>query len=133
MKYARTILDLIGNTPLVKLNSVTDGIEATILVKLEYLNPGGSIKDRIALKMVENAEADGKLLPERSSSGPSCVASANSVTAVYAAGVPRLGSWGVSQDSGSSSAATGHRVCTVRPAGPMRLRTASRARPVALR
>jgi cystathionine beta-synthase len=63
MKYARTILDLIGNTPLVKLNSVTDGIEATILVKLEYLNPGGSIKDRIALKMVENAEADGKLLP----------------------------------------------------------------------
>ncbi|MFL4473217.1 cystathionine beta-synthase [Paeniglutamicibacter sp. MACA_103] len=63
MKYARTVLDLIGNTPLVKLNSVTAGVEATVLVKLEYLNPGGSIKDRIALKMVENAEADGKLLP----------------------------------------------------------------------
>jgi cystathionine beta-synthase len=63
MKYARTVLDLIGNTPLVKLNSVTAGIEATVLVKLEYLNPGGSIKDRIALKMVENAEADGQLLP----------------------------------------------------------------------
>ncbi|RAX49817.1 cystathionine beta-synthase [Arthrobacter sp. AQ5-05] len=63
MKYARTVLDLIGNTPLVKLNSVTADIEATVLVKLEYLNPGGSIKDRIALKMVENAEAAGQLLP----------------------------------------------------------------------
>lgn len=63
MKYAHTVLDLIGNTPLVKLNSVTAGIEATVLVKLEYLNPGGSIKDRIALKMVENAEANGQLQP----------------------------------------------------------------------
>ena len=63
MKYAHTVMDLIGNTPLVKLNSVTDGIRATVLVKLEYLNPGGSIKDRIALKMVENAEASGQLRP----------------------------------------------------------------------
>lgn len=63
MKYARTVLDLIGKTPLVKLNSVTSGIEATVLVKLEYLNPGGSIKDRIALKMVERAEASGELKP----------------------------------------------------------------------
>lgn len=63
MKYASTVLDLIGNTPLVKLNRVTDGIKATVLVKLEYLNPGGSIKDRIALKMVERAEASGALLP----------------------------------------------------------------------
>lgn len=63
MKYAHTVLDLIGNTPLVRLNSVTAGIKATVLLKLEYLNPGGSIKDRIALKMVENAEASGQLLP----------------------------------------------------------------------
>ncbi|MGP9725587.1 pyridoxal-phosphate dependent enzyme [Glutamicibacter sp. 287] len=61
MKYASTVLDLIGNTPLVKLNRVTDGIKATVLVKLEYLNPGGSIKDRISLKMVERAEQSGEL------------------------------------------------------------------------
>lgn len=63
MKYAQSVLDLIGNTPLVKLNHVTDGIGATVLVKLEYLNPGGSIKDRIAAKMIEEAERSGKLLP----------------------------------------------------------------------
>ncbi|HET9349119.1 MAG TPA: cystathionine beta-synthase, partial [Arthrobacter sp.] len=49
--------------PLVKLHHVTDGIGATVLVKLEYLNPGGSIKDRIAVKMIEEAERTGKLLP----------------------------------------------------------------------
>ncbi len=63
MKYAQSVLDLIGNTPLVKLHHVTDGIGATVLVKLEYLNPGGSIKDRIAVKMIEEAERTGKLLP----------------------------------------------------------------------
>jgi cystathionine beta-synthase len=63
MKYAQSILDLIGNTPLIKLNHVTKGIKATVLVKLEYLNPGGSIKDRIAIKMIEDAERDGKLQP----------------------------------------------------------------------
>ncbi|MDO5635174.1 MAG: pyridoxal-phosphate dependent enzyme [Micrococcus sp.] len=63
MRYAETVLDLIGGTPLVKLNAVTEGIEATVLVKVEYLNPGGSVKDRIALKMIEAAEADGKLAP----------------------------------------------------------------------
>ncbi|MET3949335.1 cystathionine beta-synthase [Arthrobacter sp. UYEF36] len=63
MKYAQSVLDLIGNTPLVKLHRVTDGIGATVLVKLEYLNPGGSIKDRIAVKMIEEAERTGKLLP----------------------------------------------------------------------
>ena len=57
MKYAEHIVDLVGNTPLVKLNSVTDGIAATVLAKVEYMNPGGSVKDRIALKMVEAAEA----------------------------------------------------------------------------
>ncbi|MCC9144832.1 MULTISPECIES: cystathionine beta-synthase [unclassified Arthrobacter] len=63
MKYANTVLDLIGNTPLVKLHHVTEGIRATVLVKLEYLNPGGSVKDRIAVKMIEAAERDGKLKP----------------------------------------------------------------------
>jgi len=60
-KYAETILDLIGNTPLVKLNSIGADLKPTILVKCEFLNPGGSIKDRIALKMIERAEAEGKL------------------------------------------------------------------------
>ncbi|GIL36979.1 cystathionine beta-synthase [Phycicoccus sp. DTK01] len=63
MKYAEHIADLVGDTPLVKLNSVTEGIGATVLAKVEYLNPGGSVKDRIALKMVEAAEASGELQP----------------------------------------------------------------------
>ena len=63
MKYADHIADLVGNTPLVKLNSVTEGVAATILAKIEYLNPGGSVKDRIALKMIEAAEASGELRP----------------------------------------------------------------------
>lgn len=62
-QYAETILDLIGNTPLVKLNSIGKDLKPTILVKCEFLNPGGSIKDRIALKMIERAEAEGKLAP----------------------------------------------------------------------
>ncbi|GHF14191.1 cystathionine beta-synthase [Pseudolysinimonas yzui] len=63
MKYAETVLDLVGNTPLVKLNSVTDGIQATILAKIEYLNPGGSSKDRIAARIIDAAEREGKLAP----------------------------------------------------------------------
>jgi len=63
MKIADTILDLIGNTPLVKLHKVTEGIGATVLVKLEYLNPGGSAKDRIATRIIDAAERDGLLLP----------------------------------------------------------------------
>ncbi|MBD4679753.1 pyridoxal-phosphate dependent enzyme, partial [Xanthomonas citri pv. citri] len=59
MQYAENVLELIGHTPLVKLHSVTEGIEATVLVKVEYLNPGGSVKDRIALKMIEEAEREG--------------------------------------------------------------------------
>src|SRR5690554_364375 len=63
MKYAETVLDLVGNTPLVKLNKVTEGISATVLVKVEYLNPGGSSKDRIATKIIDAAEASGDLKP----------------------------------------------------------------------
>ncbi len=63
MKYYNSIIDTIGDTPLVKLNKVTEGIQGTILVKVEYFNPGNSVKDRIALKMIEDAEAQGILKP----------------------------------------------------------------------
>jgi cystathionine beta-synthase len=61
MKYANNILELIGNTPLVKLNNVTKELKPLILAKLEYLNPGGSVKDRIGIKMIEKAEKEGLL------------------------------------------------------------------------
>ena len=63
MKYVNHVSELIGNTPLIKLNSVTEGIEATVLAKVEYFNPGGSIKDRIAEKLIDAAEAEGLLKP----------------------------------------------------------------------
>ncbi|GHD41320.1 cystathionine beta-synthase [Mycetocola manganoxydans] len=63
MKYAESIVDLVGNTPLVRLNRVTDGIRATVLAKVEYLNPGGSVKDRIAARILDAAEASGELKP----------------------------------------------------------------------
>lgn len=63
MKYYNSIVETIGDTPLVKLNSVNKGIKGTILVKVEYFNPGNSIKDRIALKMIEDAEKEGVLKP----------------------------------------------------------------------
>ncbi|ALU74990.1 pyridoxal-phosphate dependent enzyme [Tenacibaculum finnmarkense] len=63
MKYAKNILETIGNTPLVQLNSVTKEIDALVLAKVETFNPGNSIKDRMAVKMIEDAEADGRLKP----------------------------------------------------------------------
>jgi cystathionine beta-synthase len=63
VKYAEHISDLVGHTPLVRLGAVTEGISATVLAKVEYLNPGGSVKDRIALKMIEAAEESGELRP----------------------------------------------------------------------
>ncbi|OSY89103.1 cystathionine beta-synthase [Tenacibaculum holothuriorum] len=63
MKYANNILETIGNTPLVKLNSVTKEVDALVLAKVETFNPGNSVKDRMALKMIEDAEADGRLKP----------------------------------------------------------------------
>ena len=63
MRYYENVVDLIGNTPLVRLRNVTEGIAATVLAKIEYLNPGGSVKDRIALRMVEAAEEEGLLKP----------------------------------------------------------------------
>jgi cystathionine beta-synthase len=61
--YYNSIIEAIGNTPLVKLNSVVKGIKGTILAKVEYFNPGNSMKDRMALKMIEDAEKDGTLKP----------------------------------------------------------------------
>ncbi len=61
MPYHESALGLIGNTPLVRLRRVTDGIPATVLAKVEYFNPGGSVKDRIAVRMVEAAEKEGLL------------------------------------------------------------------------
>jgi cystathionine beta-synthase len=63
VRYYDNVVDIIGDTPLVKLNSVTEGIEATVLAKVEYFNPGGSVKDRIALRMVLDAETAGILRP----------------------------------------------------------------------
>jgi cystathionine beta-synthase len=58
-----TVLDLVGRTPLVRLQRLTPAVGPTVLAKLEYLNPGGSVKDRIGLKMIEEAERDGRLKP----------------------------------------------------------------------
>jgi cystathionine beta-synthase len=63
VRYYDNVVDIIGNTPLVRLRSVTEGIAATVLAKVEYFNPGGSVKDRIALRMVEEAEKAGLLGP----------------------------------------------------------------------
>ncbi|MFQ6086801.1 MAG: pyridoxal-phosphate dependent enzyme, partial [Candidatus Bathyarchaeia archaeon] len=56
MKFFENVLETIGNTPLVKLNRVIEGLEATVLAKLEMFNPGGSVKDRIGIAMIEAAE-----------------------------------------------------------------------------
>jgi cystathionine beta-synthase len=62
-QYAQTILDTIGNTPLVKLNQVIKGLQANVLAKVEFFNPGGSVKDRISGLIIEDAERSGKLRP----------------------------------------------------------------------
>lgn len=78
MKVVDSILELIGKTPMLRLHKVTKGIEASVLLKLEYLNPSGSYKDRIALRMIENAEKKGLLKPGctivESSSGNTAIA-----------------------------------------------------------
>jgi cysteine synthase A len=63
MRVANTILDLIGQTPVVKLNRVVGKTDADVYLKLEFFNPGGSVKDRIALSMIEEAEKRGELKP----------------------------------------------------------------------
>lgn len=63
MNYAKNILETIGNTPMVKLNKIVEEIDATVLAKIETFNPGNSVKDRMALKMIEDAEEQGLLKP----------------------------------------------------------------------
>ena len=63
MEYAENILETIGNTPMVKLNSIVSEIDALVLAKIETFNPGNSVKDRMALKMIEDAEKKGLLKP----------------------------------------------------------------------
>ncbi len=63
MRYYESLVETIGNTPLVKLNRVTAGLAPTVLAKVEYFNPGGSVKDRIAVRMIDAAEQSGELKP----------------------------------------------------------------------
>src|ERR1700753_1292617 len=63
MDIKNNILETIGNTPLIRLNKLTKDLPCTVLAKVEYFNPGNSAKDRMALKMVEVAEKDGRLQP----------------------------------------------------------------------
>ncbi len=63
MKVYDSIIDTIGNTPMVKLNNIGADLPGTLLVKVEYFNPGNSMKDRMAVKMIEDAEKDGTLKP----------------------------------------------------------------------
>ncbi|MCB0712018.1 MAG: pyridoxal-phosphate dependent enzyme [Ignavibacteriae bacterium] len=63
MQYVESIIDLIGNTPLIRLNNVIGETKGIVLAKLESQNPGGSVKDRIGIRMLENAEREGKIKP----------------------------------------------------------------------
>jgi cystathionine beta-synthase len=63
VEYVTSLIDLVGNTPLVQLRRVTGDVKPLVLAKVEYLNPGGSVKDRIAVKMIEAAEREGLLKP----------------------------------------------------------------------
>jgi cystathionine beta-synthase len=63
MQYEENILGLVGKTPLVKLNKLTKGVKATVLAKMESLNPGGSVKDRIGVSMIDVAEREGRIKP----------------------------------------------------------------------
>src|SRR5262245_21354255 len=63
IRYHESILETIGNTPLVRLRRLAEGLRCPVLAKLETFNPGGSVKDRIGLAMIEAAERDGSLRP----------------------------------------------------------------------
>lgn len=66
LKYYNSIIELIGKTPIVKLNKIPDANGANVFIKLESFNPGGSVKDRAALNMIVQAEKEGKLIPGKS-------------------------------------------------------------------
>src|SRR4051795_3700675 len=71
MQYVNSLLELVGNTPLLKLRTTTGDAKPLVLAKVEYLNPGGSVKDRIAMRMVQAAEPRGGLGegPDRAAQG----------------------------------------------------------------
>ena len=62
-KVYNNVLEAVGDTPLVRLNKVTEGLKATLYAKLEYMNPGGSVKDRIAIEIINEGERSGTLRP----------------------------------------------------------------------
>src|SRR5258708_27462490 len=70
VKYYESILDVVGNTPLVRLHKVAKGLKPVVLAKLEQLNPGGSVKDRIGLTMIEEAQRTGQLRPGGTTAEP---------------------------------------------------------------
>ena len=63
MDIKNNILETIGNTPLIRINKITQSLPSQVLAKVDYFNPGNSIKDRMAVKMIEVAEREGKLKP----------------------------------------------------------------------
>jgi cysteine synthase A len=65
MKIAANVTELIGNTPLVRLNRLSEGAQAEIVLKLEFFNPAKSVKDRIGFAMIDAAEKDGRLTHEK--------------------------------------------------------------------
>ena len=84
------IVETIGRTPLVKLNKVTDGIDATIALKCEFFNPLGSVKDRIGMAMIESAEAKGLINPDTMIVEPTSGNTGIALAFVCAAGVALL-------------------------------------------
>ena len=57
------VLEVVGNTPLVRLNSMTEGLKSNVYAKVEFVNPGGSVKDRIAMHIIDEAERTGAITP----------------------------------------------------------------------
>ena len=120
MAQVSSILDLIGNTPLVDVSSLSPNPAVRILVKLEGQNPGGSVKDRIALSMVEEAEKDGRLSPGDTLLEPSSGNTGIGLGARGAGeGIPPQGGAALERVGGAPPAARGvgsrgHRVAGVR-------------------
>ena len=88
-----SIVETIGNTPLIRLNNLNKGIEGEILVKVEYFNPGNSMKDRMAVKMVEDAEKAGILKPVPSLKVPVAIPEWDWLLQPYQKGINAFSRW----------------------------------------